>query len=83
MFERYHRDLKYWGVEKPFFERFPELAQDISLCLTDAGPSYPVFHRWGVIGDVHDNAVNADGASSDGFTELAMAELFDNCPQVA
>ncbi|CZR67335.1 uncharacterized protein PAC_17234 [Phialocephala subalpina] len=83
VFERYHRDLKYWGVEKPFLEKFPELAQDISLCLSDADPLYPVFHELGVIGDVHEDNSNADGASSDGFTELAMAELFDNYPQVA
>lgn len=24
MFERYHSDLKYWGVEPVFFEKFPE-----------------------------------------------------------
>ncbi|KAE9379670.1 hypothetical protein N431DRAFT_478623 [Stipitochalara longipes BDJ] len=83
VFERYHRDLKYWGVEKPFLEKFPELAQDISLCLDDADPLYPVFHRLGVMGDVHEDVANTDGGSSDGFTELAVAELFDNCPQVA
>lgn len=24
MFERYHSDIKYWGVEPVFFEKFPE-----------------------------------------------------------
>jgi hypothetical protein len=58
-------------------------AEDDGNLVSDADPLYPVFHGLGVIGDVHEDVANADGASSDGFTELAMAELFDNCPQVA
>ena len=83
MFERYYQDLKYWGVEKPFLERFPELAQDISLCLNDADPLYPIFHRLGVMDDFREDVAIREGASSDGFTELAMAELFEDCPQAA
>lgn len=29
LFERYHRDLKYWTVETGFYERFPEMREDI------------------------------------------------------
>ena len=29
LFERYHRDLKYWTVNESFYERFPELMGDI------------------------------------------------------
>lgn len=29
LFERYHRDLKYWMVNESFYERFPELMGDI------------------------------------------------------
>lgn len=29
IFERYHRDLKYWVVEPPFYEKFPEMMGDI------------------------------------------------------
>ncbi|KAH8726870.1 hypothetical protein GQ44DRAFT_650016 [Phaeosphaeriaceae sp. PMI808] len=29
LFERYHRDLKYWTVDGKFYERFPELVSDI------------------------------------------------------
>jgi hypothetical protein len=25
LFERYHRDLRHWGMEESFFESFPEL----------------------------------------------------------
>jgi hypothetical protein len=83
VFERYHRNLKYWGVEKPFHQRFPELAQDISLCLSDADPLYPVFHRLEVMGDTQENATNADRMYSDGFADLEMMKLFDDYPQVA
>jgi hypothetical protein len=83
VFERYYQDLKYWGVEKPFLEKFPELAQDISLCLNDADPLYPIFHRLGVMDNFREDVAIREGASSDGFTELAMAELFEDCPQAA
>jgi hypothetical protein len=29
LFERYHRDLKYWTVNESFYETFPELMGDI------------------------------------------------------
>jgi uncharacterized protein YfbU (UPF0304 family) len=29
LFERYHRDLKYWTVDPKFYERFPEMITDI------------------------------------------------------
>ena len=29
LFERYHRDLKYWTVDPKFYERFPEMMEDI------------------------------------------------------
>ncbi|KAF2192553.1 hypothetical protein K469DRAFT_554014 [Zopfia rhizophila CBS 207.26] len=29
LFERYHRDLKYWTVTDKFYEKFPELMSDI------------------------------------------------------
>ena len=31
MFERYHSDLKYWGVEPVFFEKFPEFKGVMSV----------------------------------------------------
>ncbi|OCK77888.1 hypothetical protein K432DRAFT_427681 [Lepidopterella palustris CBS 459.81] len=30
LFERYHRDLKYWTMDQEFFLRFPELVDDMS-----------------------------------------------------
>jgi hypothetical protein len=35
LFARYHGDLRYWGVEKEFFDAFPELGCDL-----------PVAHCW-------------------------------------
>ena len=29
LFERYHRDLKYWTVTDKFYEKFPEMMADI------------------------------------------------------
>ncbi|KAF2034502.1 hypothetical protein EK21DRAFT_97583 [Setomelanomma holmii] len=29
LFERYHRDLKYWTVDPKFYDRFPEMMTDI------------------------------------------------------
>jgi hypothetical protein len=29
LFERYHRDLKYWTVDPQFYEKFPEMRGDI------------------------------------------------------
>lgn len=29
LFERYHRDLKYWTVSHNFYEKFPEMMSDI------------------------------------------------------
>lgn len=29
LFERYHRDLKYWTVDPKFYQRFPEMMGDI------------------------------------------------------
>lgn len=29
LFERYHRDLKYWTVTDSFYDRFPEMRTDI------------------------------------------------------
>jgi hypothetical protein len=29
LFERYHRDLKYWSVDPQFYQRFPEIMTDI------------------------------------------------------
>jgi hypothetical protein len=29
LFERYHRNLKYWTVADKFYERFPEMMGDI------------------------------------------------------
>lgn len=82
IFERYHRDLKNWGVEKPFLQKFPELAQDISLCHSDADPSYPLFHRIGVVIDIHEDAANAGRRFSVGLTEPEIMGLFNEYPQV-
>lgn len=30
LFERYFSDLQYWGMERAFFERFPELRGDMA-----------------------------------------------------
>lgn len=29
LFERYHGDLRRWGVKEEFYERFPEMRTDI------------------------------------------------------
>jgi len=30
LFQRYHRDLTNWGMERTFFQRYPELTDDIA-----------------------------------------------------
>ncbi|KAF2181174.1 hypothetical protein K469DRAFT_752993 [Zopfia rhizophila CBS 207.26] len=30
LFERYHKDLKYWTMDQAFFQKFPNVANDIS-----------------------------------------------------
>lgn len=31
LFERYHKDLRSWKMDRSFLERFPDLAYDINL----------------------------------------------------
>jgi hypothetical protein len=49
------------------------LSYHISLQLIGRYTFHLVFH---VMGDVYKNITNTDRASSNGFTELAIAELF-------
>ncbi|KFY58294.1 hypothetical protein V496_06201 [Pseudogymnoascus sp. VKM F-4515 (FW-2607)] len=83
LFARYHRDIKYWGVERPFLEKFPELAGDITLI--ESGMN--AFHQqplqpMGYVESPPEDATTPDILFSAGFTDGEIAELFDNFPQV-
>ncbi|KFZ13384.1 hypothetical protein V502_06634 [Pseudogymnoascus sp. VKM F-4520 (FW-2644)] len=83
MFARYHCNIKYWGVERPFLEKFPELAGDITLI----DSNMDVFHQqplqtMGYVESPPEDATTPDILFSAGFTDGEIAELFDNFPQV-
>ncbi|KFY46513.1 hypothetical protein V495_02409 [Pseudogymnoascus sp. VKM F-4514 (FW-929)] len=85
MFARYHRNIKYWGVERPFLEKFPELAGDITLIDSEMD----AFHQqqqplqtMGYVESPPEDATTPDILFSAGFTDGEIAELFDNFPQV-
>ncbi|KFZ18029.1 hypothetical protein V501_01416 [Pseudogymnoascus sp. VKM F-4519 (FW-2642)] len=83
MFARYHRDVKYWGVERPFLEKFPELAGDITLIDTEMNTFHPQpLQSMGYIESPPEDATTPDILFSAGFTDGEIAELFDNFPQV-
>ncbi|KFY72045.1 hypothetical protein V499_07814 [Pseudogymnoascus sp. VKM F-103] len=83
IFARYHRDLKYWGVERPFLEKFPELAGDITLIDTEMNIFHPQpLQSMGYIESPPEDATTPDILFSAGFTDGEIAELFDNFPQV-
>jgi hypothetical protein len=83
MFTRYHRDLKYWGVERPFLEKFPELAGDITLIDNEMNTFYQQPPQsMGFIESPPEDATTPDILFSAGFTDGEIAELFDNFPQV-
>lgn len=82
IFERYHRNITYWGVQKPFLERFPELVNDI-MGNSEASqrPRSPgVTRNEGVSVEA---AAAMDRMFSGVFTEGELTELFNDYPQVA
>lgn len=83
MFARYHRNIKYWGVERPFLEKFPELAGDITLIDSnmDVFQQQPL-QTMGYVESPPEDATTPDILFSAGFTDGEIAELFDNFPQV-
>ncbi|KFY16441.1 hypothetical protein V492_01327 [Pseudogymnoascus sp. VKM F-4246] len=83
MFAQYHSNIKYWGVERPFLEKFPELAGDITLIENEM----PVFNQQphqstGFVESPPEDATTPDILFSAGFTDGEIAELFDSFPQV-
>lgn len=84
MFARYHRNIKYWGVERPFLEKFPELAGDITLIDSEIDTfQYPQpMQAMGYVESPPEDATTPDILFSAGFTDGEIAELFDNFPQV-
>ena len=83
MFARYHRNIKYWGVERPFLEKFPELAGDITLIDSnmDVFQQQPL-QTMGYVESPPEDATTPDILFSAGFTDGKIAELFDNFPKV-
>ncbi|KFY32592.1 hypothetical protein V493_00061 [Pseudogymnoascus sp. VKM F-4281 (FW-2241)] len=83
IFARYHHDIKYWGVERPFLERFPELAGDITLIDTemDAFRQQPL-QSTGYVESASEDGTTPDVPFSANFTDGEIAELFDTFPQV-
>lgn len=75
IFERYHRNIKYWGVEKPFLERFPELVHDITVC--DSPESSLDNMEYGSGDTAADNRAFADS-----FIGGDISELFNDFPHV-
>jgi Domain of unknown function (DUF3425) len=83
IFERYHRNISYWGVQRPFLERFPELVHDI-ICV-DPSPC-PVNMGGGRAAPMANGAAEAaalDKIYSGIFTEGEFTELFNDYPRVA
>lgn len=82
IFERYHRNITYWGMQKPFLERFPELVNDI-MGNSEASqrPRSPgVARNEGVSVEA---AAAMDRVFSGVFTEGELTELFNDYPHVA
>lgn len=83
MFARYHSNIKYWGVERPFLEKFPELAGDITPIDTETGAlNRQPLQPMGYVESPPEDATTPDILFSAGFTDGEIAELFDNFPQV-
>lgn len=80
IFERYHKNIRYWGVQKPFFERFPELVHDIVCHDDDDGP---VPRIQAVDTMAEGGGSTADKIFSGMFTEGELTELFNDYPQLA
>jgi hypothetical protein len=83
IFERYHRNISYWGVQKPFLERFPELVHDF-MCHNEASssPSNPRPTRIEPVENGFREGATADKIFSGLFTEGEFTELFNDYPHV-
>jgi hypothetical protein len=82
IFERYHRNISYWGVQKPFLERFPELVNDI-ICHNERSPSPMIPGVTRIESVPVDTTAAMDKMLSGIFTEGELMELFNEYPQIA
>ena len=82
IFERYHRNITYWGVQKPFLDRFPELVSDImgNNEASQRPRSLEVTRDEGVSVEA---AAAMDRIFSSVFTDGEMTELFNDYPHLA
>jgi hypothetical protein len=85
IFQLYHENISYWGVQMPFFKRFPELAQDI-IPRHDNTPS-ATMERIQTSGKVPESGHlvgKADISMSDMFAQGdLLEELFNGYPNVS
>jgi hypothetical protein len=82
IFERYHRNISYWGVQRPFLERFPELAQDI-ICFDGPNPINLGGARAVMMENRHSETGSSEKSYSGVFTEGELTELFNDYPRTA
>lgn len=72
MFEEYYRNIKYWSVEKPFLDKFPELAEDITVCCSHTSPVPGMGNMRGVAA--------TDIGLTESFTDNEILDLFGEDP---
>lgn len=82
IFERYHRNISYWGVQRPFLERFPELTHDI-ICLDSPNPRNLGGARAVMMENGYADIASFEKLHSGIFLEGELAELFNDYPQLA
>ena len=87
LFERYHRDVRCWSLEKVFFQKFPELIGEISVYQIDPNDvssssalpadlsAHPSFDE----GDGM-NVQDPYGFENCNFADECVMELFDELP---
>ncbi|KAH8802749.1 hypothetical protein F5884DRAFT_756061 [Xylogone sp. PMI_703] len=78
LFEQYHRDLQFWTIETPFFQRFPELSRDVSDLQAKADPLFPTYQQW-----MSADSSKADRMMSSGMLDSSIMQLFDDFPPMA
>jgi hypothetical protein len=92
VFERYHNDLKYWGMKSEFFEKYPEMGNEIprahdwiknpnELLKSDASSTAPEALSSDSLAVDGTLAFDFEGALKE--PDVYMMELFNECPQIA
>ncbi|RFU24528.1 hypothetical protein B7463_g11800, partial [Scytalidium lignicola] len=83
LFEQCYSELRFWTIEEPFFQRFPELSKDISDLQDKADPLFPTSYTSGA-SYRHWNAESnkVDRMVPNSFTDPSMMQLFDDFPQI-